>query len=81
MPVTAAPRDLPPSLIDLVPEALRSLDDPQKDIPRVAKDPAIMEQVEQALLQVPTTHHFFRQDAREVALEPGSVHLARIFHG
>src|SRR6266540_4601354 len=58
-----------------LPDSLRRLDDPQKDIPRIAKDEALTTEIERSLPQIPTTHHFYRQDAREMRLEPGSVHL------
>jgi modification methylase len=62
-------------LFHFLPPALRSLDDPQKDIPRIAKDTAVTAEIEQILPQIPTTHHLHRQDAREMQLPPESVHL------
>jgi len=56
-------------------ERLRNLDDPQRDIPRIAKDEALIAEIERALPHIPTTLHLYRQDARETHLEPGSVQL------
>jgi DNA modification methylase len=58
-----------------LPESLRQLEDPQKDIPRIAKDRALTAEIEESLSQIPTTHHIYRQDARAVRLEPASMHL------
>jgi DNA modification methylase len=58
-----------------LPAAVRSLGDPQTDLPRIAKDVALTAEIERALAQVPTTHDLHRQDAREMELPPGSVHL------
>src|SRR5436190_1633332 len=62
-------------LARLLPDSLRRLADPQKDIPRIAKDEALTAEIERTLPQVSTTHHLYRQDAREMDLEPASVHL------
>jgi DNA modification methylase len=51
------------------------LTEPQKDLPRIAKDPALTAEIEHALPEIPTTHHLYLQDAREMALPPESVHL------
>jgi DNA modification methylase len=64
-----------PDLSRFLPDTLRRLDDPQKDIPRIAKDEPLTRAIEQALPQIPTTHHLYRQDAREMRLGPESVHL------
>jgi DNA modification methylase len=58
-----------------LPKALRNLDDPQKDIPRIAKDAILTGQIEQAISQVPTVHHLHCRDAREMKLPAESVHL------
>jgi hypothetical protein len=63
-------------LEELLPSELRSLNDPQKDIPRIAKDPRLIAKIEQAAQQVPTTHRLFNRDSRDMReLEPNSVHL------
>lgn len=59
---------LPPSLADLM--------DDQKAIPRIAKDAALMRDIEASLQAVPTTHDLWRHDARAMDfLEDNSVHL------
>lgn len=60
---------------DYVPSELRSLDDPQTAIPAIAKDAKLISLIEEAVQQVPTTHKLCRADAREMRLEPESVHL------
>jgi len=62
-------------LTKFVPDSLRELEDPQKDIPRIAKDPRLTAAIDAAISRVPTRHDLFRQDAREVDLAEGSVHL------
>src|SRR4051812_46230515 len=78
MPKTAVGRELPAAdagLARFLPEALRMLEDPQKDIPRIAKDETLTSQIERAVPHIPTVHHLYRQDARVLALAPESVHL------
>lgn len=58
-----------------LPESVKHLDDPQKDIPRLAKDKAVTAAIEAAIGQLPTTHHLYRQDARTLQLPAASVHL------
>jgi DNA modification methylase len=58
-----------------LPESLTSLGDPQKDIPRIAKEAALTDAIERTLSQIPTTHHLHCQDARTIELPPESVHL------
>ena len=55
-----------PDLSGFLPVAARELTDPQRDLPRLAKNRKITAEIEQALAQIPTTHRLFRQDAREV---------------
>jgi len=49
--------------------------DPQKGIPRLAKDRKATSEIEQVLAQLPTTHQVHRQDARNLELDPASIHL------
>ncbi|HKV24279.1 MAG TPA: site-specific DNA-methyltransferase [Candidatus Acidoferrum sp.] len=59
-----------------VPPELRELADPQKDLPRIAKDPALVAAIEANLRSVPTNHKLILQDARQMPeVEPESVHL------
>lgn len=58
-----------------VPEALRDLSDPSRDLTRLAKSRAAMAAIEAAVVDVPTRHRLLLGDARLAALSPGSVHL------
>jgi DNA modification methylase len=62
-------------LTALVPAVARNLDDPQKELPRLAKDKTVAAEIERSLSQIPTAHQLVRQDAREMGLEPESIHL------
>jgi len=63
-------------LSELVPKELHGLDDPQRALPRVAKDPRLMGKIEAAVAEVPTRHDLFLGDARTPTfLSPNSVHL------
>lgn len=60
----------------LLPKQLGSLQNPQTDLPRIARDPRLTALIEAVLREVPTTHNLYLHDAREMsALEPESVHL------
>jgi DNA modification methylase len=72
----ASERPTTADLSALLPDAARKLGDAQKDLPRLAKDRAVTAEIEQTLSQLPTTHRLYRQDARAISLEPGSIHLA-----
>ena len=61
-----------------LPDELRhlSLEDPQKDIPRIAKDDRLTALIESAIRNLSSTHQLYLGDAREMSfLEPESVHL------
>ncbi|MGI0085606.1 MAG: DNA methyltransferase, partial [Nitrososphaerales archaeon] len=63
-------------LASFVPAELRKLADPQKDLPRIAKDPALVAAIEANLRSVPTHHRLVLEDARLLSgVEPESVHL------
>ncbi|MCK4547600.1 MAG: site-specific DNA-methyltransferase [Candidatus Eisenbacteria sp.] len=63
-------------LLQFVPKGLLPLKDPQKDIPRIAKDSKLTASIDEALRRISTSHRLFLGDARTMtALEPGSVHL------
>jgi DNA modification methylase len=48
----------------------------QTDIPRIAKDPARLAEIEATVRSLPTQHRLYRHDSRELGfLEPESVHL------
>lgn len=65
------------SLIDFVPEELRELENPQTDIPRIARDETLLRLIEQGIRSIPTTHTLELGDARDkmASLPSGSVHL------
>ena len=66
----------PDNVLDaLVPEALRNLKDPARDLPRLAKDPPAMRAIESAVQRVPTKHRVLLGDARTANFPAGSVHL------
>lgn len=59
-----------------VPAGLRNLADHRKDLPRIAKDPALVAAIEASLRTFPTHHRLRLQDARMPSgIEPESVHL------
>jgi DNA modification methylase len=72
---TPPARPVSVALESLVPAAARKMTDPQKGIPQLAKDRAVTAEIERAIGHIPTTHRLSRRDARDMALEPESVHL------
>jgi modification methylase len=63
-------------LASFIPVAVGELDNPQLDLPRIAKDAKLTNQIEWAIQRIPTHHRFFQHDARSIDfLEPKSVHL------
>lgn len=68
-----------PATIDCniyVPKSVSGLENPQTDIPRIAKDRGLLGEIELAVQQIPTTHDLIQGDARELSfIEDGSVHL------
>lgn len=59
-----------------LPGSVDSLDNPQTDIPRIAKDKQLLAEIEAAAQQIPTTHRLVQGDARELSfIEDKSVHL------
>lgn len=59
-----------------LPAAVAALGDPQTEIPRIAKDPLLLRQIESAVRELPTCHRLLQHDARDLGLLPDqSVHL------
>ncbi len=58
-----------------VPKEIGDLADPQKDIPRIAKDRRLTKLIDQALPFIPTKHQLHLGDSRGINLAPSSVHL------
>lgn len=71
------PEHLPAAdLAQWLPASLADLVDDQKAIPRIAKDIALMRDIEASLQAIPTEHDLWLHDAREMDfLEDNSVHL------
>src|SRR5215472_8032720 len=64
------------ALSEHLPACLRDLADPQTDLPRIAKNPLLTTQIEEALRGVPTKHELRLHDARDMAAVPvESVHV------
>ena len=68
------PKTLDP-LAEFLPAELRTLRDPQTDIPRIAKDRRLTGLIESVLREIPTQHDLRHGDARSLDLEPESVQL------
>jgi DNA modification methylase len=63
-------------LSQFIPEELANLCDPQRDIPRIAKDEALTNAIDCAVSSVPTRHVLHNLDSRQINfLAPESVHL------
>jgi modification methylase len=63
-------------LATFVPASLRRLPDHQRDLPRIARDPDLIAQIEAGLRHFPTIHRLILGDAREISgVAEGSVHL------
>ena len=62
--------------IDYLPQAVSALENPQTDIPRIAKDKKLLKQIESAVQQIPTVHNLYQADARSLSfIDDESVHL------
>lgn len=74
MPKTVASSTV--ELSDFVPDGLIEAVDLQRELPRLAKDSAAMEELAASIQQVPTTHQLHLGDARLLSdVPPESVHL------
>jgi DNA modification methylase len=63
-------------LADFLPDELRSLENPQTEIPRIAKDRRLIALIESAVQGIPTKHDVYNGDSRNMhELAPESVHL------
>jgi modification methylase len=70
----APPQD--DNLLQYVPAVFRELEDPQRDIPRIARDPRLSAQLESATKGIPSKHDLHLADAREASfVTPDSIHL------
>jgi len=74
--IRAAPVAEPLSLQGFIPSEVLPITDVQKDMPRIAKDPALVSRIERAVQAVPTAHTLHLGDARSMSTaERESVHL------
>lgn len=61
---------------DWLPKNLRSIKNPDTDLPNIAKNPQLIAEIENNLPYIPTQHNLYRGDARNLGfLKPNSVHL------
>ncbi len=60
------PADTTDAVWSHVPDACRDLADAQRDLPRSARDQALMAQIESAVRSVPTRHDLHLGDARRM---------------
>ncbi len=59
-----------------LPDKLSDLENPQTDIPRIAKNKCLLRDIESAVQQMPTVHKLFQADSRNLSFIPDeSVHL------
>jgi DNA modification methylase len=59
-----------------LPKGLSTLENPQTDIPRIAKDKNLLQKIESAVLQLPTSHDLIQADSRRMSfIQDESVHL------
>ncbi len=63
------------AVADYVPPEIGHLDNPQTAIPRIAKNEALVRNIEASVQRIPTFHELHRGDARDAEIRPGSVHL------
>jgi len=62
--------------IDYLPQEVSVLENPQTDIPRIAKNKKLVKKIESAAQQIPTLHHLYKADARSLSfINDESVHL------
>jgi modification methylase len=63
-------------LSDFLPSELHAIDDPQTAIPALAKNSRLLDQIEKAVREIPTSHQLYLGDARKMPeLSEESVHL------
>jgi modification methylase len=60
---------------EYVPREIGHLDNPQTAIPQIAKNENLVQTIETAIQEIPTSHELHQGDARSAKILPGSVHL------
>lgn len=63
------------SLDEFVPPEIWPVDDAQTALPAIAKNPALLSAIENAVQRIPTRHEITHHDARQINIPPESVHL------
>jgi len=63
------------NLTELLPPQLQELNDPQTDLPRIAKDRKLTALIESIVRDIPTHHDLRLADARSIELPPAGVDL------
>ncbi len=59
-----------------IPKEIGPIRDPQRDLPRIAKDERLISVIQRAVQKILTEHQLYCSDAREISwLKPESVHL------
>ena len=58
-----------------LPEGIPPLRDPQTDLPAIAKNPRLLELIDDAVKRIPTVHEMVHGDARCMDLKPESIDL------
>lgn len=62
--------------LEFIPQSVSEITNPQTDIPRIAKDKKLLNEIEFAVLNIPTEHKLIQGDARHLScIENESVHL------
>ncbi len=67
--------DAQAALEDFVPAEILPVEDAQTALPAIAKNPALLAAIEDAVRRIPTRHDIFHEDARQMTIPPESVHL------
>jgi modification methylase len=63
-------------LSQYIPKVIGELNNPQTDLPRIAKDQKLTSAIDQAIQKIPTSHRLFVADSRKIDfIEEKSVHL------
>jgi len=59
-----------------LPDSVTVVENPQTELPRIAKDKRLLKEIESAVQQIPTTHRLVRGDARNLSfIGDESIHL------
>jgi len=65
---------------DFIPSALRDIGDLQTAIPRIAKDPSLLNSIRKSVERIPTKHVLVHGDARKIDRDlTGAIHLVITF--